>query len=279
MTKADTGDSGDTDADSRRVFARALNDELDRIGYPPPPVRTNQLAEDLGFGRVQAFRTLRGDALPTTQSLLSLHRLGVSIDAVFEQARGQRLDEMVVSVLGVTVRATPLPGNERSPFVIGQGDGETLIRARLAKDKLRPGEIPVGGLRFGRAQPAVAVIEDDEKTLTVLCAELERWFNVTPFSNEKALFKKPSSIAAYDAVVLDWVLPEVDGASVVQMIRSHSRAPIVVTTGHREEATAISLILQLPDLYYAAKPINGDILRAMVAAAIQKGGQSSVGAQ
>ena len=275
MTKADTTESsGDTDADNRREFARALNDELDRIGYPPPPLRTNQLAEDLGFGRVQAFRTLRGDALPTTQSLLSLHRLGVSIDAVFEQVQGRRLDEVVVSVLGSRVRATPLPGNERSPFVIAHVDGETLVRARRATDKLQPGDIPVGGLRFGRAQPAVAVIEDDEKTLNVLCAELERWFNVTPFPNEKALFKKPSSIAAYDAVVLDWVLPEVDGTSVVEFIRTHSRAPIVVTTGHREQAAAISQVLTLPNIYYAARPISGDILRAMVAAAIQKGDQA-----
>ena len=115
MTKADTTESSsDAEADNRREFARALNDELDRIGYPPPPLRTNQLAEDLGFGRVQAFRTLRGDALPTTQSLLSLHRLGVSIDAVFEQVQGRRLDEVVVSVLGSRVRATPLPATNEA---------------------------------------------------------------------------------------------------------------------------------------------------------------------
>ena len=106
MTKADTTESpSDADVDNRRDFARALNDELDRIGYPPPPLRTNQLAEDLGFGRVQAFRTLRGDALPTTQSLLNLHRLGVSIDAVFVKGEGGRLDEVVVRSLGLRVRA------------------------------------------------------------------------------------------------------------------------------------------------------------------------------
>jgi CheY-like chemotaxis protein len=273
MTKADT-EPDDAEANGRREFARALNDELDRIGYPPPPVRTNQIAEDLGFGRVQAFRVLRGDALPTMQSLLNLHRLGVSIDAVFEQVQGRRLDEVVVTVLGSRIRATPLAGNERSPFVLTQLDGETVVRSRRAADELQPGDIAVGGLRFGRAQPAVAVIEDEEKTLNVLCAELGQWFNVTPFPSEKALFKKPSSISAYDAVVLDWVLPEVDGRSVVEFIRSHSRAPIIVTTGHREEAAAISQVLTLPDIYYAAKPIGGEILRAMVAAAIQKSDQA-----
>jgi len=191
-----------------KAFARALNAELDRIGYPAVPARTNQLAIDLGVSRMQAYRIVRGDSLLKVKSMLRLQRIGVSFDAVLQQLPGPR--------------------------------------------------------------PVVAVIEDDPGTLDVFCAELEPLFEAVPFRTARKLKADPAQLSEFDAVILDWVLPKADGSTLVSFIRSHTAAPIVVTTGHREQEPAISSVLGLADLYYVSKPVDGEILRAMVAAAINK---------
>ena len=254
-----------------RAFARALNDELDRIGYPAPPARTNQLAQDLGLGRMQAFRVGRGDSMPTLKSMLKLQRLGVAFDAVLEQLQESKPVEVALEILGVPIQAVALPAVVRMPFVMSRRGGGHVLRVAEPTEQLTEDDVPVGGLRFMRPQPVVAVIEDDLATLKVFCSELSQSFNAVPFQNVKTLADDPSRLEAFDAVVLDWVLPKNDGNSVVSFIRSHTRAPIVVTTGHREESPAISSVLGMPDLYYVSKPVEGDILRAMISAAIQKG--------
>ena len=64
-----------------KAFASALGRELDRIGYPAAPARTNLLSQDLGLGRMQAYRIGRGDNMPTLPSLVKLQSLGVSFDS------------------------------------------------------------------------------------------------------------------------------------------------------------------------------------------------------
>ena len=254
-----------------RAFAQALNSELDRIGYPDPPARTNALAQDLGLGRMQAFRIGRGDAMPTLKSMLLLQRLGVSLDAVLDQLQESQLPEVDIEILGTTVRVAIVPGAGRTPFVLSNKGGNLALRAAKPTERLAEGEMPVSGLRFARPKPCVAVIEDEPATLQVFCSQLAPSFNAVPFRSVKPLRDDPSRLEAFDVVVLDWVLPKNDGNSVVEFLRSHTRAPIVVTTGHREESPAISGVLGMPDLYFVSKPVDGEILRAMVAAAISKG--------
>ena len=208
MSSADDLLADQGEGSLEKAFARALNAELDRIGYPPVPARTVRLSADLGLSRMQAYRVVRGDSLITVKSMLRLQRLGVSFDAVLQQ----------------------LPG----------------------------------------PKPVVAVIEDDPATLNVFCEELAPLFAAVPFRNVKRLKADPSQLSDFDAVLLDWVLPRAEGHAVVSFIRSHTPAPIVVTTGYKEEAPAISSVLGLADLYYVSKPVAGDILRATVAAAINR---------
>jgi CheY-like chemotaxis protein len=270
----ETGEQEPTTEALYKAFARALNTELDRIGYPPPPLRTNQLGEDLGGGRMQAYRILRGEHLPTLKLMLRLQSIGVSIDAVLEQLQESPPDEVAVEILGVPIRAVVrrAPG---MPFVVSRKDAGADLVLRLAEpgEQLGEEDIPVGGLRFTRPQPVVAVIEDDKATLAVFRSELALSFNVVTFPNDKALVSDPSRLRAFDAFVLDWVLPGRDGLSIVNFIRTHTQAPIVVTTGYRDKSAAISSILGMPDLYYVAKPVEGAILRAMISAAVARGPQ------
>lgn len=210
MSSAEEPEPFDDPAENslERAFAKALNAELDRIGYPAVPARTNQLSIDLGVSRMQAYRIVRGDSLLKVKSMLRLQRLGVSFDAVLKQLPGPR--------------------------------------------------------------PVIAVIEDDPAAMQVFIADLENVFSVLPFRNLRKLKEDPTQISDFDAIILDWVLPRTDGSSVVTFLRSHTAAPILVTTAWNEKEPEISSVLAMPDLYYVSKPVSSEILRATITAALNR---------
>lgn len=269
--EAATADQGPKVEDSlQRSFARVLNEELDRVGYPAPPARTNALSQDLGVSRMQAFRIARGDSLPTLKSMLKLQTLGVALDSVLERLQDTKASTLAVTVAGMTVEVIALPAVGRMPFVMSREGDKYVLRVLDPTAAPREGDMPVGGLRFTRPKPVVAVIEDDPLTLEVFCADLAKSFQAVPFGNEQAFRNDVAKFDFFDAIVLDWVLPGSDGAAIVSYIRSHTRVPVIVTTGHREASPAISEVLAVPDLYYVAKPVAGEILRATLTCAIER---------
>lgn len=266
-------DEGKSDA-LLKAFASHLGRELDRIGYPAAPTRTNQLSQDLELGRMQAYRMGRGDSMPTLKSLVKLHSLGVSIDAVLAQLQEKATpdDEVAVTILNVALRAVPLPAYGSTPFALSRRDGRTVLRVVASGQGLGPEDTLVGGLRFTRPQPHVALVDDDRADLAVLAKEIGQGYSVSPFLSGNNLLDDMTDLEAYDAFVLDWRLQDIDGAELVKHVRSKTRAPIIITTGERQEAPAISAVLSLPHVRYADKPIEGNLLRAMIESAISEGG-------
>ena len=258
-----------------REFALALGRELDRIGYPAPPARTNHLSNDLGLGRMQAYRIGRGENMPTLPSLLKLQALGVSIDTVLNELQENREEvyEVVVPVLGHPMKAAVLPSRTATGLVVARREGQAVLRRVSSALPASADELHVGGLRFIGTQASVAVVEDDEATLAVLCGQIEPAFNVQAYKDGFALFPDGDRLAAFDALVLDWRLPDIEGADLVARIREQSRAPIIVITGVPQANHAISEVLQLQNVYYAAKPVDEHILRAMLAKAIEGAGE------
>ena len=262
--------------DQLRAFAVGLGRELDRIGYPAAPARTNQLSQDLGLGRMQAYRIGRGDNMPTLKALVKLHSLGVSFDTVFAGLHTTiPEDEISVEILGTTVKAVALPAHAWSPFAASMDGGRRVLRTLQPGEQPGEGEVAVGGLRFTRPLPTVAVVEDDPSTLAVLSKQIEQSFRVSQFPVGRALLADTARLAAFDALVIDWRLPDVDGATLINLVRAQTLAPIVVTTGERREAHAISAILHLPNIRYVGKPVDGDILRATIEAAIAESSATS----
>jgi CheY-like chemotaxis protein len=270
LTNQPVPDSEAKGDDLLKAFASALGRELDRVGYPGPPARTNQLAHDLGLGRMQAYRITRGDNMPTLKSLMRLHRLGVSLDSVLAQVHGGGLpQELPVSIQGVAVRAIPMPAYlPEAPFVVSERHGHRGIYSVDPGGEVAPGDVPVGGLWFTGPLPYVLVVEDDEPTFTVLCAELAQGFRTKGYGLGLRALQDGPELAKFDALVLDWRLPDIDGAELVRQLREHTQAPIIITTGAREEAQAISATLRLPNIRYVGKPIDGDILRATIDSSI-----------
>jgi len=223
---------------------------------------------------MQAYRIGRGDNMPSLKALVKLHSLGVSIDSVLAQLSDNPLtfDEMTVEILGLAIKAAALPAHARTPFVASHRDGRTVLRRLSPGEQLAAGDMAVGGLRFTRPQPLVAVVDDDPADLAVLRQEIAQGFSVCAFISGHDLLNDSTDLVVFDALVLDWRLPDMEGAALVNHIRAHSRAPIIITTGERRESQAISLILHLPNIRYVAKPVDGIILRAMIELAIAEAG-------
>jgi CheY-like chemotaxis protein len=260
--------------DLLKAFAHALGRELDRVGYPAAPARTNQLSRDLGLGRMQAFRIGRGDNMPSLKALVKLQSLGVSLDSVLAQISDNSLalGEVGVEILGVAIKAVVSPAHSRTPFAASQRDGRTVLRALALDEALAPDEAHVGGLRFTRPQPLVAVVDDDPADLAVLRKDIEQAFGVRAFIRGQDLLNDNTDLSEFDALVLDWRLPDMEGTALVNRIRAHTRAPIIIITGARREAQAISQVLHLPNIRYIPKPADGNILRAMIESAIAEAG-------
>jgi DNA-binding response OmpR family regulator len=82
------------------------------------------------------------------------------------------------------------------------------------------------------ARPMVAVIEDDPLMSAMIAAELQHaGFETTTFAGGEAALRQFVRLAPPAAVILDWQMPEVDGATVLQRLRTGGyTGPIIVFT-------------------------------------------------
>jgi two-component system response regulator RstA len=125
----------------------------------------------------------------------------------------------------------------------------------------------------------VLLVEDDER----LAAFTKEYFEqnelevVLVTDGESALREAPRG--AFDAVVLDVMLPAVDGLSVCRKLREHSAVPIVMTTARVDELDRV-LGLELGADDYVTKPFSVRELLARVKATVRRArGQVGPGAR
>ncbi len=79
-----------------------------------------------------------------------------------------------------------------------------------------------------------------------------------------------------DLVILDWMLPEMDGLTVAKMIRSRSRTPIIMLSARAEEQDRI-LGLESGVDDYIVKPFSARELEARVRAVLRRATGSNTG--
>ena len=96
-----------------------------------------------------------------------------------------------------------------------------------------------------------------------------------------AAYDGKEAIAQFDAhkpdlIILDWMLPEIDGIAVAQRIRQHSSVPIIMLTARVEEDDRI-VGLETGADDYIIKPFSARELEARVRAVLRRstGGTSS----
>ena len=75
--------------------------------------------------------------------------------------------------------------------------------------------------------------------------------------------------AAFDAVILDVMLPDIDGFEVCRMIRTHAQTPILMLTARGEEMDRV-IGLEIGADDYLAKPFSPRELQARIRALIRR---------
>ncbi len=116
---------------------------------------------------------------------------------------------------------------------------------------------------------AVLIIEDDAAIRQGLANFLaEAGHSVESIASGMEGVKRVAE-GAYDVVVLDLGLPDIDGGQALKMIRSVSAVPVVVATA-RDEETEIVRILRDGADDYVVKPFSGAQLLARIEAILRR---------
>jgi DNA-binding response OmpR family regulator len=115
----------------------------------------------------------------------------------------------------------------------------------------------------------VLVIEDDVDVVRVVRAYLERdGFEVrTESDGESGL--RSATVDPPDLVVLDWMLPRLDGRTVLERLRRTSRVPVILLTARTEESDRV-LGLEIGADDYVTKPFSPRELVARVRAVLRR---------
>jgi DNA-binding response OmpR family regulator len=128
--------------------------------------------------------------------------------------------------------------------------------------------------RNGAAKPRILVVEDEPQLRALLRLYLERdGYAVVEAADGAA------ALAAYDAelpdlVILDLMLPRMQGEVVLEELRDRGSVPVLITSAKRTDADRIAgLRLGADD--YLGKPFNPHEVTARVAAILRRTGQSA----
>ncbi len=118
----------------------------------------------------------------------------------------------------------------------------------------------------------ILVIEDDERIAANLKTILSKsGFQVTVSRNgEDGLFQAEEE--GYDAVILDWMLPDTDGVVLCTKLRAkHNPVPILMLTAKSQVEDKVESLSSGAD-DYLTKPFNREELIARVKALIRRSG-------
>lgn len=121
---------------------------------------------------------------------------------------------------------------------------------------------------------AILVIEDEQRIRESLATRLsERGHDVETVARALEGIERAVS-GAFDVIVLDLGLPDLDGVEVLRMIRAVSQVPVVVATARDDEEDIIDVLDKGAD-DYVIKPYSADHLEARIRAVLRRSGDSA----
>jgi DNA-binding response OmpR family regulator len=119
----------------------------------------------------------------------------------------------------------------------------------------------------------VLVIDDDERLNALLTRYMDRFGLSVHSSTDPRAALRMLKLDPPDVVILDVMLPDLDGFAVCRKVRETSRVPIIMLTARGEVMDRI-LGLELGADDYLAKPFEPRELVARVQAVLRRGTQS-----
>lgn len=126
----------------------------------------------------------------------------------------------------------------------------------------------------------ILVIDDDVELASLLRQFLEREGFATDFAHEGRSGLERARDGGYDLVVLDVMLPGLDGFEILKRLRQSSRVPVIMLTARGEDVDRI-IGLELGADDYLAKPFNPRELTARIRAILRRsdGGGTAAGSR
>jgi two-component system, OmpR family, KDP operon response regulator KdpE len=118
-------------------------------------------------------------------------------------------------------------------------------------------------------EPTVLVIEDDRRYRDLLELNLIRHGYAALLASDGLAGLNLLERDAPDLVILDLVLPDLDGYEVCRRIREYSTVPIIILTARAEEAQKVRGLRAGAD-DYVTKPFGAEELLARVAAVLRR---------
>jgi two-component system alkaline phosphatase synthesis response regulator PhoP len=104
--------------------------------------------------------------------------------------------------------------------------------------------------------PDILIVEDDPAVREIVQIALEReGMSVEAVGDGEAALKRLRSAGSFDLVVLDIMLPGIDGISVCQELRKSSDVPVLMLTA-REGERSVVLGLEVGADDYVTKPVS-----------------------
>ena len=121
---------------------------------------------------------------------------------------------------------------------------------------------------------SILVVEDDEAIRMAIQRGLrERGFAVATVATGLAGLEHVLREAP-EVVLLDLGLPDVDGLTLISMIRTASRVPIIVITAQDDDPTMVRALDSGAD-DYVVKPFGTEQVAARIRAVLRRGGRAS----
>ncbi len=120
--------------------------------------------------------------------------------------------------------------------------------------------------------PKILIVDDDKKTVNLIRLYLEKdgYRTLVAYDGRQALERARQKRP--DLIVLDLMLPEVDGLDVCRILRAESKVPIIMLTAKTtEEDKLLGLDLGADD--YVTKPFSPRELLARVRAVLRRIGE------
>ena len=125
---------------------------------------------------------------------------------------------------------------------------------------------------MGTPSATVLVVDDEDIVREVVCTYLEREGYETVQASDGRAAQNLIETAQPDLIVLDVMLPEVDGFSILSELRKRTDVPVILLTARTEETDRL-LGLKLGADDYVVKPFSPRELAARVQAVLRRVGQ------
>jgi two-component system, OmpR family, response regulator len=119
--------------------------------------------------------------------------------------------------------------------------------------------------------PSILVVDDDEGITSLLCAYLARFGFETYVAADGVEMKRRLDAHRIDLVVLDLMLPGVDGLALAHELRAGSRIPIIMLTARCDPADRV-VGLEMGADDYMSKPFEPRELVARIQTVLRRSG-------